>query len=993
MNPHPITSGSIPQSFIEDSSQKKLDPQVHYEEGLILKKQGLHKQAAESFFAAANGGHAEAYFELGLFLETGTIYLAPSSIECFNKAGDSFFDGGNFASALKSYEKVLIIEKERDATSPSYAAALNATGKCHYSLGDFSKAISNHQQAVAIFKDSEDSATTLNYLSKAQLSAGLKEAASSNLTLALEKGFSNQRIRANTLSILGELKQEEGKFTESCEHFLECLKIQKALSHEPDMDVANSLCQLGCVYIHLSELDKALFYTKEALQMRQGLLGSVSHPTIADSLHNMGSVLEGLGSFEEALGYFKDALKMDREVRGADAEHSDIAISLGHIGNILSELGRFAEAKEYYTESKTMSETINYSAGIERSLMDLGDLSIDIGLFDDSIDYYTKALEMRRKRHESHPDHTGVATSLSNLANAYMIVDRIDEAFECYQESLTMLKRIFGEETNHASIAILVQHVGDIHKARGHFQKALGYYDQCLTMQKKVLNTEMHPHIFVPLHKKGEILAHLGRFSEALECMEQALGIKRAFYKTSHFEISQGLNSLGKILERLGRFDEALNHFEEALKMDERGYAAIKTQHICSSLQNLSSCQGSLGSFRNALGTEEKALAAVQNFYGKENSKTAHSLRHSGVCLYSLGRYKEALNYYSEALKIYKSVYGDKHPEVATTLSHTANLHAATQNFSQAKSDQNEAYRILRIFYDPTHPIIANSLSDMASYLFSTDVQGALEKYKEAHVILEGKFGSAHPEVMLAATCIDICSQVLRGKIVEKGDEKTGYLNLEDFRCLINYALENLKSPASLKVEKNPSGFFRIRITIPSDFHLADKIEIIRLHYWPPRAEKIKIVEARHDHPRYFESMILNGGYTHHVYKKAEMEVSARAATQSLRVHRIIKAPNSQQRTIFCLGAMNLEDSGPQNTEKNMILHFPKSLVHQVESYQSGTLTINAVFKGEKDLTYFDIFMPEGNHLDPERERDFLEPEESRVVISEIRSILNNWSD
>lgn len=34
----------------------------------------------------------------------------------------------------------------------------------------------------------------------------------------------------------------------------------------------------------------------------------------------------------------------------------------------------------------------------------------------------------------------------------------------------------------------------------------------------------------------------------------------------------------------------------------------------------------------------------------------------------------------------------------------------------------------------------------------------------------------------------------------------------------------------------------------------------------------------------------------------------------------------------------------------------------------------------------------EGNHLDPQRERDFLPPEDSLIVIPEIQAILKNWN-
>ncbi len=987
---NPITLPSFPADhnlFAEDQK----DPILLFGEGIKFKNDGFDKRAAEKFLAAANGGFVEAYFELGLILETNNFNdLGLRSNECYKKAGDLYFKQGNFKNALQNYEKALELEKIIGERTPNHPIALNDVGMCLYSLGKFQNAIVMHEKALSLFTSPEDFAKTWNYLGLSQHKSGSFSTALISFDNALNINPGDMTTEADILYNLAELKQDKGEFEDARNLSLKSLEIRKKLFDPPHIAIAESLTQLGCLYIHLNKNDDALSHNREALKMKLAIYGSASHPSLADSLHNVGSCLEALGHFEEALGYFKDALKMDQEVRGNDAEHPDIAIALGHIGNIARELGDFTGAREYYDRCLIMNQNINNDHGTAQALCFMGDLLIDLGLFKAALEFYKQALAKKKEVYSDNPTHSSIATSLNNLANTFMALDCLNEAFDFYQQSLQMEKEIYGENNQHASIAILLQHIGDIHRQQGSFKKALDHYQQCLDMQSKVLNTTNHPHIFVPLHKKGQTLAHLGRFNEALECLEQSLLIKKNFYKNSHYEVSIGLNSVGKVLEKLGRFDEALVKYEEALGIDEKAYEDVKTHHIELSLHNKSSCQGSLGRFEQALETEKRALKYTQEFYGETHSKSARSLRHIGVCLYSLGEHNNALKHHEEALEIYKKIYGDNHPEVADTWSHVANVYAALQNFTDAINTQNRAHDILKIFYNTEHPILANSLSHMASYLFSSNIQGAFDKYTECHAILEKKFGPNHPEVMLASTCIDICSQALKGKFVQETNEKTGRLSAEDFKILVKHATKHLENSDSIQVERNPSGFFRIRIDIPKEFHLANQIETIRLHYWPSTEEKIKIVEALHDHPRYFESMILNGGYIHNIYKKAEVPS---AANHPLRFHRIVKIPNSQERTIFCLGTSNLEDVGQQETKKNMILHFPKSLVHQVKSFESNTLTINAVFKGEKDLTYFDIFMPEGNHLDPQRERDFLSAEESNKVIPEIHSILKKCNE
>ena len=67
---------------------------------------------------------------------------------------------------------------------------------------------------------------------------------------------------------------------------------------------------------------------------------------------------------------------------------------------------------------------------------------------------------------------------------------------------------------------------------------------------------------------------------------------------------------------------------------------------------------------------------------------------------------------------------------------------------------------------------------------------------------------------------------------------------------------------------KNESGF--IRINIPVDNSLSNKIEKLRLNYWNPEAGLEILPESIHTHPRYFESFIIQGGYKHELYKLAK---------------------------------------------------------------------------------------------------------------------------
>lgn len=401
---------------------------------------------------------------------------------------------------------------------------------------------------------------------------------------------------------------------------------------------------------------------------------------------------------------------------------------------------------------------------------------------------------------------------------------------------------------------------------------------------------------------------------------------------------------------------------------------------------------GSLGKFQKALEMAERALDLNRSVYGEKHPYVANSLLEISTCLYSLGDYSTAQERWQEGYAIYKNMYGYDHPKTADFLSNKAKCLAASGKIDEALAIHREALGIHKKFYGEQQLLVADDLCNIGYCLFvQGDFEEALKIYEDALALRKKTLGEKHPNIAITQTYIDTCRKVLGQKTetVQEEDPMEGILNKAHFQELLGYAVKYLENPSTnILVEKNPSGFVRLRLPIPKDFALADKIETLRLHYWPPEL-KIDTVEAPHDHPRRFESMILHGGYTHTLYRQ-----NNNASSVPFRMHRVVKSPNAVQdrnadeRNIFCLGTINLEYLGEKNPAIGSTVAFPRNLIHQVCKYESKTLTINAVFKSSQTLTYFNVYLPEDNHTDPQREREFLDLHETQQVLSEIRTLL-----
>ena len=454
--------------------------------------------------------------------------------------------------------------------------------------------------------------------------------------------------------------------------------------------------------------------------------------------------------------------------------------------------------------------------------------------------------------------------------------------------------------------------------------------------------------------------------------------MENAYKEESHFGHPTSLSDLLTFLINSRHLDVGPTHKEVDYFLSKACYISL--------LEEWSLCLARLGRFEKALAKQKEALHLQIELFGENHSNTALILRSLGISLYSLGRYSEASNKLEQALNIQLKLFDSKYHEVGETLHYLANCQAALGKIDEALNNQEKALNIFKERREESPLLVATFLSNMGNYLFCNgDYKGAHQKYKEALAIQKEKLDENHPDVLFSLTSIDICNQESMSCEIVPVDYEMGNLSKKDFYELVNYAMNSLES--NCVIERNPSGFLRIRLTTPPNFRLASEIETLRIHYWPEK--NLEVVEAMHNHPRHFQSMILTGGYTHILYKKDKVSDHS-----NFRVHRIVKCSNSiMQRNIFCLGTVPLALLNSETTKRNSIIVFPKHLIHQVTGYQKGTLTVNAVFKNKSNPTYFDVFMRENKYTDPQVERDCEGENSGEVIIVKIKGILQKWME
>jgi len=180
-------------------------------------------------------------------------------------------------------------------------------------------------------------------------------------------------------------------------YFNKAIALQKRYDRKDDL--AYSLNSLGYMYSSQGRYAEAEPLFKQALVMRQELLGD-RHPSVATSLNNLAGLYSSQGRYEEAEPLFKQALALSQELLGD--RHPSVATSLNNLAVLYKSQGRYEESEPLYKQSLAMRQEL------------LGD---------------------------RHPD---VAGSLFNLAVLYHDMERPSEALNLIQRSIQIYEQTLG---------------------------------------------------------------------------------------------------------------------------------------------------------------------------------------------------------------------------------------------------------------------------------------------------------------------------------------------------------------------------------------------------------------------------------------------------------------------------------------------------------------------------------------------------------------------
>jgi tetratricopeptide (TPR) repeat protein len=154
----------------------------------------------------------------------------------------------------------------------------------------------------------------------------------------------------------GLAKAKLGKWQDALLCWENALVVRTQVLGDGHLDVANTCNNMGIAHGKLARPQTAIGLLQQALRIRQQHYGTMHHPEVAATLHNIGNVLQQSGDLDAAILYFGRARDLQQDLLGA--EHAQVARAGRAMGHAYFQGRRYGEAHRAYCHALAIFERL-----------------------------------------------------------------------------------------------------------------------------------------------------------------------------------------------------------------------------------------------------------------------------------------------------------------------------------------------------------------------------------------------------------------------------------------------------------------------------------------------------------------------------------------------------------------------------------------------------------------------------------------------------------
>ena len=222
------------------------------------------------------------------------------------------------------------------------------------------------------------------------------------------------------LSNLGLVRRVQDDYDAAEAYLRQALDLRQAMLGAEHTRTAQLMNNLGWILQEKGNLDEAERLHRKALAVRRTVLEE-DHPHIVESLHNLAVTLWGTGDLDEAETLLREALALEHQRLGDD--HLDVAIRRRLVAALLRKKGDHDEAERLYRRALDVLPPGHLQRGL--ALLGFGSLRMDRADHDEAGPLLREALVIVQ---QTLPGHWFIAQAQSRLGGCLTALGRFDEA-------------------------------------------------------------------------------------------------------------------------------------------------------------------------------------------------------------------------------------------------------------------------------------------------------------------------------------------------------------------------------------------------------------------------------------------------------------------------------------------------------------------------------------------------------------------------------------
>ncbi|MCB0646141.1 MAG: CHAT domain-containing protein [Saprospiraceae bacterium] len=684
-------------------------------------------------------------------------------------------------------------------------------------------------------------------------------------------------------------------FDNAIEVYLQSLELATNIKGKESNLYADAAYGINTIYYRKGNVDGALKYANECIEIRKKLLPP-GDPETAVVINSLAVLYRAKGEFAEAEKYNIEARELMEQYNHQD--HSYYGFIMNNLANLYVVTNRYEEAEAVFktviaVRAKYLGEDhIDYA----RSINNLAIMYQNQGKYKEAEPLYLRSTEIAKNIYGT--DHLEYANYMGSAAILYCITNEYEKAEPMLLQAQEIIKKSLG--TENLTFTSSANNLANLYLQRGEYAKAEPLYRQVSEIRLKLFGPK-NPDYAISLANYALLLYKMDRFEEAVQPIEESISICEATFGRKNMTTAYVYGVAGSIDYSRGEMIKAKEKLEISADVRKE---LVGEMHIdyAEALDKLGSLARSNKDFVGAEEIFRKTTQIRKEVLGENHTDYANGLELLASTLQAAGKIEEAKKYWLEfndaVLRLIRrtSTFSTEE-EMRSYLATFENRMAGFRSFSIDHADAE----LIAVNYNNALVMNGYLLENKKNLLEAVvmagpEVQKDYEAWQEAQRKLTAEYSNAI------------------------GDQK----DVKDLEELVGSLEKKLiTSMSDFRQRTFPEWTDVVEVLKPGEV----AVEMIRVPYFNP--EKTDSV--------YYAALILEAGSKSPVMLKLEEEkaisnlMAAKGARKSQYVNRMYTIQEGKER-LYDLVWKSIDDhfSKSQKNTRSKIYFVPTGLFHQL---------------------------------------------------------------